>query len=64
MAEPRGALPDTCRNCGRRLESPRDVGWECDCGVRVCQDPDCFAEHFKTVAGGEATRCLDCGLVT
>jgi hypothetical protein len=53
-----------CRNCGRPLASPAEVGWECECGVRVCQDPDCFAEWFKQVAGGEATRCLACGLVT
>jgi hypothetical protein len=54
----------TCRNCGRALASQLDVGWECDCGVLVCSDPDCFAEWFKHVAGGEATRCLTCGLVT
>jgi hypothetical protein len=30
----------------------------------VCADLDCFAECFKQVAGGEATRCLACGLVT
>ena len=54
----------TCRNCGRALASQAEVGWECDCGVRVCSDPDCFAEWFKHVASGEATRCLTCGLVT
>ena len=53
-----------CRNCGRSLAGPTDVGWECECGLRVCTDPDCFAEWFKHVAGGEATRCLTCGLVT
>ena len=56
--------PVACRNCGRPLASPDEVAWECECGVRVCQDPDCFAEWFKQVAGGEATRCLACGLVT
>jgi hypothetical protein len=30
----------------------------------VCADPDCFEEFFKHVAGGEATRCRTCGLVT
>jgi hypothetical protein len=40
------------------------VGWECECGAVVCPDPDCFDEYFKQVAGGEATRCLTCGLVT
>jgi hypothetical protein len=58
------APPVACRNCGRALDTPAQVGWECECGVRVCTDPDCFAEWFKPVAGGEATRCLSCGLVT
>jgi hypothetical protein len=53
-----------CRSCGRTLAGPADVGWECECGVRVCRDPDCFDEYFKAVAGGEAIRCLTCGLVT
>ena len=53
-----------CRNCGRSLTAPTDVGWECECGIRVCGDEDCFAEWFRHVAGGEATRCLSCGLVT
>jgi len=30
----------------------------------VCSDPDWFAECFKLVASGEATRCLACGLLT
>ena len=62
------AAPDpkrmSCRNCGRSLSGPAEVGWECECGVRVCGDADCFQEWFKEVAGGEATRCLTCGLVT
>lgn len=53
-----------CRNCGRTLAGPAEVGWECECGIRVCFEPECFAEWFKPVAGGEATRCLGCGLVT
>jgi hypothetical protein len=53
-----------CHNCGRSLAASADVGWECECGVRVCSDPDCFSECFKVVASGEATRCLDCGLLT
>ena len=53
-----------CRACGRGLETPSDVGWECECGAVVCGDPECIAEWFKPVAGGEATRCLTCGLVT
>ncbi len=53
-----------CRNCDRPLAGPADVGWECECGIRVCSDPDCFAECFKLVASGEATRCLTCGLLT
>lgn len=53
-----------CQNCGRTLARPADVGWECECGIRVCTDADCFAECFKQVAGGEATRCLTCGLLT
>jgi hypothetical protein len=54
----------TCRNCGRILAGPAEVAWECECGIRVCADPDCFEEWFKPVAGGEAIRCLTCGLVT
>jgi hypothetical protein len=53
-----------CRGCQRELRQPSDVGWECECGAVVCPDPDCFDEYFKQVAGGEATRCRTCGLVT
>jgi len=53
-----------CRGCARELPAPADVGWECECGAVVCPDPDCFQEFFKQVAGGEATRCFTCGLVT
>ena len=53
-----------CHNCGRSLAGAADVAWECECGIRVCSDPDCFVECFKLVASGEATRCLTCGLVT
>ncbi len=53
-----------CHNCGRSLAGAADVAWECECGIRVCGDPDCFAECFKLVASGEATRCLTCGLLT
>ena len=53
-----------CRGCARELRAPADVGWECECGTVVCPDPDCFEEFFKQVAGGEATRCFTCGLVT
>jgi len=53
-----------CHYCGRPLAGPADVAWECECGIRVCGDPDCFAECFKVVASGEATRCLSCGLLT
>lgn len=52
-----------CRECGREL-APSEVGWECECGVVVCKDPVCFDEYFKAVAGGEATRCRTCDLVT
>ncbi len=58
------AGPQACHNCGRTLASPAEVGWECECGVRVCRAAECFAECFKPVAGGEATRCLACGVVT
>jgi hypothetical protein len=54
----------TCRNCGRPLSTQAEIGWECECGIVVCSDPDCIVEWFKQVAGGEATRCLTCGLVT
>jgi hypothetical protein len=52
-----------CPNCGRDL-TPAEVGWECECGIVVCADSSCFDEYFKVVAGGEATRCRTCGLVT
>ena len=55
--------PRKCRNCQRDLATP-DVGWECECGIVVCAEPACFDEYFKAVAGGEATRCRTCGLVT
>lgn len=53
----------TCRCCGKTL-APSQTGWECECGVIVCTDPDCFEEYFKMVADGEGTRCRTCGLVT
>lgn len=60
----RGPVPaQRCRACDRELRAPADVGWECECGVVVCAEPDCFGEYFKLVADGEATRCLTCGLV-
>jgi hypothetical protein len=46
------------------LREPEGVGWECECGVVVCTDQECFDEYFKEVAAGEGTRCLTCGLVT
>ena len=52
-----------CRGCEREL-APAEVGWECECGIVVCSDPACLDEFFKAVAGGEATRCRTCGLVT
>ena len=60
---PKTLAAPACRNCGRALTPPAQVGWECDCGIRVCTDPDCFTEWFKRVADGEATRCLSCGNV-
>jgi hypothetical protein len=53
-----------CRNCGRELAAPAEIGWECECGIVICTEADCFDEFFKTVAGGEGTRCRTCGLVT
>ena len=53
-----------CRACGREIGEPAGVGWECECGVVVCTDAECFGEFFKYVADGEGTRCLTCGLVT
>jgi hypothetical protein len=61
---PEKPITMSCQNCGKSLAGPADVGWECECGIRVCTDPDCFAESFKLVASGEATRCLTCGLLT
>jgi hypothetical protein len=60
----RTPVASACRACSRALATPRDFGWECECGVVICTDPDCFEEYFKPVAGGEATRCLSCGLLT
>lgn len=60
-----GAAGDRrCRACERGLANDEEVFWECECGAVVCEDPACFEECFKFVAGGEATRCLVCGLVT
>ena len=61
---PEESFVTTCDVCGATLAGPAEVGWECECGVRVCRERDCFDERFKLVAGGEATRCLTCGLVT
>jgi hypothetical protein len=58
------SLPRRCRACGREVREPAGVGWECECGVVVCTDAECFGEYFKVVAAGEGTRCLTCGLVT
>jgi hypothetical protein len=55
--------PRQCKACGRALDAPGDVGWECDCGVVVCTQDECVSEYFRFVAGGEATRCLACGAV-
>jgi hypothetical protein len=52
-----------CQSCHDALD-PAHTGWECECGVAVCDDPSCFEEYFKHVAGGEATRCFTCGIVT
>ena len=64
MTEAPGETERRCAACGRALIHPSDVGWECECGSVVCALPDCFAEYFKSVAGGEGVRCLTCGLVT
>ena len=58
------AAAKRCLSCGRELLAPSDMGWECECGVVVCTNPECFEECFKAVADGEATRCRTCGLVT
>jgi hypothetical protein len=66
VARERPAQPQVvrrCRGCDRELASPSDVGWECECGVVVCSESVCIEEYFKFVAGGEATRCLSCGLL-
>jgi hypothetical protein len=58
------AIADRCPSCHESLGAPDRIGWECECGVRVCTDPVCFEEYFKKVADGEATRCLSCGAVS
>jgi hypothetical protein len=59
----KGEAGRRCRACDRPLQSPRDVGWECECGVVVCSREECVDKYFRFVAGGEATRCLSCGAV-
>jgi hypothetical protein len=61
MARPRDSADRRCRSCRRDLAELADVGWECECGVAVCAEPECFADWFKLVGGGEETRCLSCG---
>jgi hypothetical protein len=56
--------PRWCQSCKKPLQHPSDAGWECECGVVVCTDADCYDEYFKTVAGGEGVRCRSCGHVT
>jgi hypothetical protein len=64
MALPRGAEDRVCRSCRRPLGDGLEAGWECECGITVCGERECFEEWFKVVAAGEGTRCLSCGLVT
>jgi molybdopterin/thiamine biosynthesis adenylyltransferase len=54
----------SCQACRKPLLSPADAGWECECGVLVCADADCYEDYFKTVAGGEGVRCRTCERVT
>jgi hypothetical protein len=61
---PDAVRPLICRACRRALAGRGEIGWECECGAVVCADPECFADVFKHVADGEATRCLECGEVT
>jgi len=53
-----------CQSCKKTIEHPSETGWECECGVVVCSETDCYEEYFKTVAGGEGVRCRSCGHVT
>jgi hypothetical protein len=55
------ASPVSCEACDQPLKGPEQAGWECECGVHVCQEDACFDEYFKKVGGGEAVRCRTCG---
>jgi hypothetical protein len=64
MPESPAEPPRRCRACAREITRPSEVGWECECGVVVCTDSECYEEYFKGVGGGEGVRCRTCGLVT
>ena len=61
MSEPATAAPRTCDVCYEPIAGAVETGWECECGVVVCTDADCYDECFKTVASGEGVRCRACG---
>jgi hypothetical protein len=54
----------SCQACKQEFSRPDEPGWECECGVSVCQEAECFDEYFKNVGGGEGVRCRTCGQVT
>jgi hypothetical protein len=51
----------SCEACDQPIPRPDQAGWECECGILVCQEGACFDEYFKKVGGGEAVRCRTCG---
>lgn len=61
MSEPATGRATSCRACGEAIVQPDEAGWECECGVVVCQEAACFEEYFKSVGGGEGVRCRTCG---
>jgi hypothetical protein len=65
MSEPATAPPiASCEACKQAFTRPDEPGWECECGVFVCQEAECFDEYFKKIGGGEAVRCRTCGHVS
>jgi hypothetical protein len=64
MSKPATGSAISCQACGQAIAAPDDAGWECECGVFVCREADCFDEYFKSVGGGEGVRCRTCEHIT
>ena len=64
MSGPAAGSATSCEACGFAITRPEEAGWECECGVFVCMEADCFDEYFKRVGGGEGVRCRTCAHIT